>query len=1467
MPVVSQWFRKTFGIPTPPQQLGWPSIAAGANTLIFAPTGSGKTLAAFLVCLDHLWREPPVKRSVRVLYISPLKALNQDISRNLEIPLQGVMETAKADGVNLRDLSVGVRSGDTPSAERQRMVRKPPDILITTPESLHLMLTSRARETLCHVSHVIVDEIHALCPNKRGVFLSLLLERLEALNPSGFIRIGLSATQRPLEEVARYLGGFRRVVGDDGKPRFEPRPVSIIDTGQRKTLDLEIIAPFDRPSSPEVKSVWPAIEDRLFALIRTHKSTIVFANNRRVVERLTSHLNELARLDLNDQGQDKPQDDVSGLVRSHHGSLSLLERQATESALKNGELAAVVSTASLELGIDMGAVDLVCQVESPGSVSRGLQRVGRAGHLVGRVSKGRLIAKTRGDLIESAALCFKMARGEVEALRVPTNCLDVLAQQVVAAVAMDHWDAPALFDLVRQAYPYRDLSAAAFEAVLKMISGRFPLDSFRDLRARISWDRVHNRLSPLPGSARLAIVNGGTIPDTGQYPVTLGEGGPRLGELDEEFVLERRVGETFVLGTATWRIEAIEPLRVVVGPAAGRSSLMPFWRGEDSPRTAELGEAVGALCREVIERKDDPTLSRTLEKDYRLDPAAAKILINFVARQFHVSGAVPDDRTILIESFRDPAGETGLALLSPFGGKLHQGLKLILQARLRGRLGVTAACLHSDDGLMFRLPGTDEPPLDLFTGLTADLAESLIREEIGDSALFGLRFRQNAGRALLMPRPDPSKRTPLWLQRLRARDLLEVVRRFPDFPIVVETYRECLNEDLDIPRLRAFLDAIAAGSIRVVARHSETPSPFVLELIFRFEHHFLYQWDEPKKTNASAGGAAIDHSLLDSLLDPDPDLGAIRLDANAIGQVEGRLRGRGRPPRTAEEMAESLRRLGDLTLDELNGPMLGFLEELAEQGRAQIVTLVNVDEPIRWINSEEADLYAAAFGVNPVEAPNEALESIVRRHLQSHALVGLDQLVRRYPIRSELAAELLERWADSGIAIRLTPFDDEDPRWADPRNLGEVRRLSVALRRKESVAVAPEVYADFLIRHQGLHRETQREGSHALELVLEGLQGFSAPADLWESEILPARIRDYRPSWLDESLACGAFAWRATGEARGEIDVAFINGGLPFWSRAEIEPLTDEAALVLSVLSTKGASFTADLARSSGLDPSRLRGTLDILLRRGLVTNDRFDPLRPGARAMAAALAGASSVANNGRRRPGRSMSRASQARPEGRWSRIPDPAKAWNDDDRYAWASRLLSRYGVLTRETAALDSLAPPWKELMAVLARAELLGEVRRGYFVEGLSGVQYATSEAADALASRAANRAQAVEPILLSTLDPANLYGSGAPFDIDLLEGGRARLPRSSSNFLVLSGGRPILIVEGYGKRLTGLNSASESDLRAAILLLSKLARPSRRVIKVETYNSAAAITSPAAIWLADAGFVRDHPGMTYYASW
>jgi ATP-dependent Lhr-like helicase len=1474
LPVVAGWFRETFGAPTPPQRLGWASIAAGRHTLISAPTGSGKTLAAFLACLDHLWRVPRTAKGVRILYISPLKALNQDIARNLDAPLRGILDAAESQGVALAPLRTAVRSGDTPQAERQRAIRNPPDILITTPESLHLMLTSRARETLRSVSHVIVDEIHALCPNKRGVFLSLLLERLEALNPQSFLRVGLSATQKPLDEAARYLGGFRPVVGADadGITRLEPRPVSVVDAGQRKTLDLEVVYPFGTAAGPPSSSVWPAIESQLAELIRNHRSTIIFANNRRVAERLTARLNDRLGSEGDEAVQAPDGDEPAVLVRSHHGSLSPEERRATEEALKRGELPAVVATASLELGIDMGAVDLVCQVESPGSVARGLQRVGRAGHLVGRVSKGRLFAKTAADLAESAALCRKMLGAEVEELRVPTNCLDVLAQQVVACVAVDRWDAPALFELVRRAYPYRDLTASAFESVLKMVSGRFPVDSFRDLRARVSWDRVHNRLAPLPGTARVAIVNGGTIPDTGQYPVTLGDDGPRLGELDEEFVLERRAGETFVLGTATWRIEAIEPQRVVVAPAEGRSSLAPFWRGENAPRTAELGRAVGSLCREIVEAGDDPGLTDRLRDAYHLTPDAARALRDFVSRQARAAGAVPDDRTVLVESFVDPAGETGLAVLTPFGGKLHHALKLLLLARLRQRLGITPACLHADDGLLIRLPQTDEPPLDLFDGLGPDDAEVLVRAELADSALFGLRFRQNAGRALLMPRPDPSKRTPLWLQRLRARDLLQVVRKFPDFPIVVETYRECLADDLDMPRLREFLGQIRAGSIRVVTRRGEIPSPFASSLIFRFERHFLYQWDEPRRPDAEPRRPAVDEELLGPLL--AGGAGAHLLDPRAVGRVEGRLRGAGQPPRSIEEMADALLRLGDLTASELSGPMLGFLRQLESEGRAVALDLPGTREPARWVHVEDAPLYRRAFGPGD-EEPSDALDTILRRFLRTHALVGLDDLTARYPIGPGLATEALERWETAGDLVRLDPVGDEpDERWADGRNLAEVCRLSVALRRQESVAVAPEVFAEFLIRRQHVHPATRRDGSAAVEAVLEQLQGHAAPADLWETEILPARVRDYRPGWLDEALGSGVWHWRAEAETR-DLRAAFLTHELSVAHRqTDRAELSETAARVLDLLGRLGASFTTDLARASGLEPSRVRQALQELIGCGLATNDRFDPLRPGAQAVVAALAEAAHGAPARRPSAGRlrvSPRRPSSTRPEGRWSRLdahPGDALPLPEEDAcLAWASVLLDRYGVLTRETAALDPWAPSWRNLAPWLARAEMRGEVRRGYFVEGLSGVQYATAEAAEGLARCASAVPAGDAPVLISTLDPANLYGSGAPFDIPLLDGGTTRLSRSPANFLVLRGGRPLLIVEGHGRRLTGLASASETELAEAVVLLTRLARPSRRVLKVETYNGTPALGSPAEPWLAAAGFVRDPPGMAFYAGW
>jgi ATP-dependent Lhr-like helicase len=1503
-PAVASWFRDQFGEPTPPQRMGWPAIASGQNTLIVAPTGSGKTLAAFLAALDHLWRTPRREKGVRILYVSPLKALNQDIGRNLQFPLEGILEQADAAGTALPPLSVGIRSGDTPSQDRARMVRKAPDILITTPESLHLMLTSRARGILRGVSHVIVDEIHAVCGNKRGVFLALLLERLAAINPSGFVRIGLSATQRPLEEVARYLGGFRRT----GDGSFEPRLVTIVDAGWRRNLDLSVIWPASPDHLPEVGTIWPAIEAKLAELVRQHRSTIVFTNNRRTVEKLTARLNEAAASDWEGEAtregeapsesfpfparQDSgpPRDDGEGHrpFRAHHGSLSLEERRTTEEALKNGEMPAVVATASLELGIDMGAVDLVCQVESPGNVARGLQRVGRAGHVVHGTSRGRLIAKTPSDLLESAALCRAMLEGRIEHLRVPTGCLDVLAQQVIACVAVEPWDVPALFDLVRCAYPYRDLTAEAFESVLRLVSGRFPSPGLRDLRARLAWDPIHNRLAALPGTGHLALVGGGTIPDTGQFPVYLGDGGPRLGELDEEFVFERRVGETFMLGSATWRIDAIEPHRVLVSRAEGQPGVMPFWRGEAASCSPELGEAIGALSREVAGRLDDPELLPWLERECRLEPPAARMLARFLGRQQRAGGAIPDDRTILIESFRDQAGELGLAVLTPFGGKLHLGLKLALLGRIRRRLGLTPACLHVDAGLLFRLPDQEEPPLDLFDGLTGDLAEELIREELPETALFGLRFRQNAARAMLMPRPDPAKRTPLWLQRLRAKDLLQVARQYPDFPIILETFRECLDEDLDLPRLRGFLDAVQAGSIRVVRRRGEVPSPMTSELVFALTAAYVYSSDEPTTVDRKPASAVVDEDLLGPLLRDGLSTDPRWLDPQAIGRVDTRLRRTSRPPRTAEEMAEHIRRLGDLTDAEIAGPMASFLTELEQARRAVAIELPGTDDPRRWISAEDEALYLTAFpetlvgtamptgdgrrpvGIaHPTESnPEAARASIVERFLRTHALVGLDDVTARYPISPAEATDLLERWAEEGTAIRVgNPDDPADDRWAERENLTEMRRVTVAVRRRESLAVAPEVFADFLLRWQHVHPSTRGEGPAFVETILEQLQGLAMPARLWEADVLPRRVAGYRPSWLDDFMGRGDWLWRADGSGRSEPRVAFFTRD--FVGLDELPSGVDELGLdearILELLGGMGASFAAELARASGLEPSRVRRALLELAGRGLATNDRFDPMRAGGDATLSALTEASRDRAGGRSlriRPRRSIPGQS----EGRWSRL-NPPSADPEARLLAWASALLDRYGVLSREVVALEPSAPGWGGLAPLLARAEWRGEVRRGYFVEGLSGVQYASEEAAAELARLAAHPEPASPVVLLPTVDPANLYGAGAPLDVELLDGGTARLPRVTGNYLAIRDGRPVLIAESHGKRLTALPWASPADIDSALKLLPTLIGPGRRILKVELYNGMPAAEGLAAGRLAELGFVRDYPGMAYYAGW
>ena len=863
-PQVRDWFTRSFERPTEAQAQAWPAIASGENVLVSAPTGSGKTLAAFLWGLDRLAAEP---ERGRLVYVSPLKALSYDVEKNLRAPLKGIGG----------DIRVAIRTGDTPQKERQAMLRTPPDVLITTPESLYLMLTSKAREFLVDTEAVIVDEIHAVARTKRGAHLALTLERLEHVAGRRLQRIGLSATQRPLEEVGRFLVG-------------SGRECRIVDAGIRKPLDLKIHVPVDNMREPDAgpselghlsggestqRSIWPVIYPELLELIRAHRSTIVFVNSRRGAERLAVRLNELAE-------EDNPSTEPApAIARAHHGSLAREERLVVEDLLKSGELPCLVATSSLELGIDMGAVDLVIQVESPKSVTAGLQRIGRAGHGVGEVSRGRIFPKFRADLLECAVVVKRMRDGDIEATVVPRNPLDVLAQQIVAMTATgDEWKVPELHEVVRRAYPFAELSRELLDSVLDMLDGRYPSEEFAELRPRIVWDRVEDTVRSRKGALQLAVTNAGTIPDRGLYGVHLPDG-RRVGELDEEMVYEARPGQTFLLGASTWRIEEITRDRVIVTPAPGAPGAVPFWRGDGVGRSKELGEAIGAFARESVER--DPA---ELAAEYDLDERAANNLSSFLREQRDATRVVPSDRTIVIERFRDEIGDWRLCVLSPYGGRVHAAWALALSARVRDEFGLESDAIWSDDGIIVHLPDADEPPGAELVLVAPDELEELVVRELSGSALFGARFRENAARALLLPRARPGKRTPLWQQRLKAQSLLEVAKRYGQFPIVLETYRECLRDVFDLPGLEALLRGLHTRELSLVEVETSRASPFASSLLFDYVATYMYEGDTPNAERRAAA-LSLDRDLLRELLGQE-ELREL-IDPGCAG------RGRGRP--------------------------------------------------------------------------------------------------------------------------------------------------------------------------------------------------------------------------------------------------------------------------------------------------------------------------------------------------------------------------------------------------------------------------------------------------------------------------------------------------------------------------------------------------------------------------------------------
>jgi ATP-dependent Lhr-like helicase len=1441
-PAVRDWFQASFSGPTKAQELGWPAIARGDWTLIFAPTGSGKTLTAFLWALDRLMFAPVPKdkaRRCRVLYLSPLKALAVDVERNLRAPLAGIANLAAERGEAFTMPLIATRTGDTPPKERVRFLKEPSDILITTPESIYLMLTSNARELLRGVETVIIDEIHALVPNKRGAHMALSLERLARNCDKPPQRIGLSATQRPLEEVARFLGGASIPVGaqapspmpdrrgtqdptgegacppqDEGgdvettlhaeftehhRTRF--REVTIVNTEERKKLALHVEVPVEEmaklserddaiPSGPAAgggrASIWPAIHPRLLELIRAHTSTLIFVNSRRLAERLAAALNELAG---------------EMLVQAHHGSIARAQRIEIEDNLKSGRLPALVATSSLELGIDMGAIDLVIQIESPPSIASGMQRIGRASHNVGAVSEGIIFPKYRGDLLACAAVTEAMHMGAIEPTRYPRNPLDVLAQQIVAMVAVEDWRVDDLFAAVRTAAPYAELGRTAFDGVLDMLSGLYPSDEFAELRPRVTWDRIANTVTARPGAKQIAITSGGTIPDRGLYGVFLAgaeKGSARVGELDEEMVFESRVGETFLLGASTWRIEEITHDRVVVTPAPGQPGKMPFWKADAAERTVPFGEAIGRLVREVRAMKPSAAIAK-LTKSHDLDELAARNFLQYLDDQHLATNAIPDDRTIVVERVLDELGDWRVCVLTPFGGRIHAPWAMAVTGKIRAESGVDVETMWSDDGFIVRFPETDAAPRAELVLPDADEIEQLVVRQLGSSSLFAAKFREAAARALLLPKRRPDRRAPLWQQRKRAYDLLQVAARFGSFPMILEAYREVLRDVFDVPALVETMKKIRERRIRVVVADTQKPSPFAGSLLFRYVANFLYDGDAPL-AERRAQALAIDQSQLRELLG-EPELREL-LDADALAQIELELQHLDdrHKAKSLDAIHDLLLRIGDLSGEEIaarsalgaDGSPVGgqapspvLLSAEARTGEAPVpppespsrgqrsgldasaairelvktrrILEVVIARERRFIAAEDASRVRDALGVplppgiaerylQPVADPTGDL---VLRFARTHGPFTPQDVARRYGLGVAVVTSALERFVERGRLIEgeFRPGGTQRE-WCESEVLRIIRRRSLAKLRHEVEPVEPAALARLISSWQGVAKK--RTGLEALLDAIETLQGYPLAASIFESEILGARLGEYRAADLDMLSAAGEIVWvgvEPLGERDGRITL-YLTDQL---SLLHVRPETPDSPLV-DYLRAHGASFFAQIHAAVGGFANELIDQMWDLVWKGVLTNDTFHALRSFTRGKATQRRIATA-------RGAYRSRRESPLTTQGRWSLVESLIAPRTETERAtARAHQLLSRYGVVVREAAAVEGVPGGFSVVYPVLKAMEEAGRARRGYFVATLGATQFATAGALDLLRSY---RDEPDEPevVMLAATDPANPYGA------------------------------------------------------------------------------------------------------------
>ncbi len=1456
--VLRSWFSATFETVSPPQEQGWPSISTGNHTLILAPTGSGKTLAAFLWSIDELFRlgldDPNFDknpRGIHTLYVSPLKALNNDIERNLNAPIKEISNIAAELGYSAPQIRTMVRTGDTPPKLRQSMLKRPPHILITTPESLYLVLNSdKGRQIFSHLRYLILDEIHSITTNKRGVHLSLSLERLMPLCRQEPVRIGLSATQKPLDRIASYLGGQKEYNSE-----FKPRPVAIIDCGQRKKMDLKVVAPVPDFGDLSDASVWPAVLKKLYNFITSHKTTLVFVNMRSQTERLTRQLNEMHK--------EKTSQTTADFTMPHHGSMSREMRFDVEDKLKKGKISAVIATSSLELGIDIGSIDLVVQLEAPKSVSGALQRVGRSGHLLKATSKGRIIPLYAADLDDAAAIVHCMKSADIEEVVIPQNCLDVLAQQIVAEVATKTWPRQELYHLIKRSYCYRHVSVETFNQVLLMLTGRFSDSKLPSLKPIINWDKVNDCLIALPGTRLLANLNGGTIPDRGYFGVYLSGVNKRLGEMEEEFVFESKIGDIFYLGNTEWRIESIAQDRITVNPASSVKPRAPFWKGELGYQARTTAEKIGAFRENFLENISRGKPIEDIAEEFDLDIYTAQNLLKFLRKQQQLTEKIPTHRQILAESFYDAAGELHLVVHTSSGGRVNALWAIAYAAILELQINSEVQYSYDDDGFILRFRKTTEPPaFETLFQKTPEELEQLLIDRIATAPVFAIQFRYNAARSLLLTRSRPGKRIPLWLQRLRSADLLQAIRKYPDFPILVETYRSCLQDIFDINGLLKTIKDIHNGTIQTKIVHTPYPSPMVSGLIFNFVSNQVYEQD---RSRAPGEVAAISNSLLMDVFARETIPAIISEETIKESRRRWQHLNQENQAKDAEQLFLIIKKLGPINTKDLSlrsrENISAWTEKLKTENR-----IIEIQEPASGLIAAEDDMC-----YRELSSPENA-QKVIRRFLESEGPVSSGEISRKLLISDSQVESILSHLYSEREVIKGQLLKNSDETyWCHKDNFAELYRRAIAARRRNITSVEPDVYYRFLLHWHGISGNTM-----SLQSLIEKYRGIYFPILFIEREILRSRLcgqwPDDLPAKIEElnnliSRGEVIFRMRRDGpDSKKMIDFIRRGDGSIFTTSPDEREVSNQPdadnKVVYNFLQENGASLYADIEKGTGLSSISLISTIVKLLYMGLITTDNYASLLSVPEKMPNRTRPAYPHVS---RQVVRKKVQDQMHLKTGHWFLTKSFAvmgRKISFDEQIEHQTRLmLLRHGILVKEWYRREKGLVPWYQIFQALKRMEWQGEIRRGYFIKGLSGIQFALPEALDLLLSLP-DKEHDRESILVSTIDPALPLGGNVDWDLSTTQGKIVPITRAAGNHILFFHERPVLYSENYGNRLWTLSAFDKKRAEKIIdtlktwLRLPALLRPRKKLIIESIDNTPAAESILAGIFLS-IGFEKE----------